>query len=89
MSPELVISIGKQALFTAFLLAAPILLTALVVGVMISIFQAATSISDSTLNFAPKVIISGILLILIGPWMLTKIVEFLKYLFENIPNFIR
>ena len=89
MTTELVISISKQALYTAFILAAPILITALVVGVIISIFQAATSISDSTLNFAPKVIISGIVLLIIGPWMLRRIVEFMIYLVENIPEFIR
>ncbi|MCP5105433.1 MAG: EscS/YscS/HrcS family type III secretion system export apparatus protein, partial [bacterium] len=69
--------------------AAPILGIALVVGVIISVFQAATSISDSVLGFAPKVIVSGLALLFLGPWMMGKLVNLLTYLISNIPNLVR
>ena len=89
MDASLVLSIGKHAIYTAFLVAAPILGTALVVGILISVFQAATSISDSVLGFAPKVIVAGMAMLFMGPWMLQKIVGLLVYLIEGIPTFIR
>lgn len=73
----------------AFYVAAPILGVALVVGVIISVFQAATSISDSVLGFAPKVIVAGLALLFMGPWMLNKLVGLLTYLITNIPNLVR
>ncbi len=89
MDASLVIAIGKNAIYTAFLIAAPILLVSLVVGVLISIFQAATSISDATLNFAPKVLAAGLVLLFIMPWIMNKIVGLFVYLVKNIPNFIK
>ncbi len=89
MDASTIISIGKEAIMTAFWVGAPILLTALVVGVAISIFQAATSISDATLNFAPKVIVAGIVLMLLGNWIMNKIVSLMVRLIENIPNYIK
>jgi len=74
---------------TAFWVAAPILGVALVVGVFISVFQAATSISDSVLGFAPKVIVSGLALLFMGPWMMNKLVELMTFLISNIPNLIK
>ncbi len=74
---------------TAFMVAAPILGIALIVGVIISVFQAATSISDSVLGFAPKVIVAGLALLFLGPWMMSKLVGLLTYLFTNIPNLVR
>lgn len=89
MDQSMILSIGKQAIMTAFWVALPILGTALVVGVIISVFQAATSISDSVLNFAPKVVISGMALMFLGPWIMNKIVGLMTYLITNIPQFIR
>ncbi len=84
-----ILSISKQSILTAFLVAAPILGVALVVGVIISIFQAATSISDSVLGFAPKVIVAGLALMFLGPWMMNKLVGLMIYLISNIPNLVR
>jgi flagellar biosynthetic protein FliQ len=89
MDSTFIMSIAKQAIVTAFYVAAPILGTALVVGVMVSIFQAATSISDSVLAFAPKVIVAGLALMLLGPWMLNKILSLMTYLIGNLPELIR
>jgi flagellar biosynthetic protein FliQ len=89
MDTGLILTIGRQAITTAFMVAAPILGVALVVGIIISVFQAATSISDSVLAFAPKVIVSGLALLFLGPWMMNKIVSFLTYLISNIPNLVR
>jgi flagellar biosynthesis protein FliQ len=85
----MILSIARQSIMTAFMVAAPILGIALIVGVIISVFQAATSISDSVLGFAPKVIVAGLALLFLGPWMMSKLVGLLTYLFTNIPNLIR
>jgi flagellar biosynthesis protein FliQ len=84
-----IFTIAKQGIMTAFLVAAPILGVALLVGLFISIFQAATSISDSVLGFAPKVIVAGMALLFLGPWMMRKLVGLMTYLITNIPNLVR
>jgi flagellar biosynthesis protein FliQ len=89
VDPGVILTIGKQAIVTSFLVAAPILGVALVVGVIISVFQAATSISDSVLAFAPKVIVAGLAILILGPWMMRKLVALLIFLFSNIPNLVR
>jgi len=89
MDTGVILTIAKQSIMTAFLVAAPILGVALVVGVIVSIFQAATSISDSVLAFAPKVIVSGLALLFLGPWMMRKLVALFTYLISNIPNLVR
>ena len=89
MDTGVILTIGKQAIVTSFLVAAPILGVALVVGVIISVFQAATSISDSVLAFAPKVIVAGLAILILGPWMMRKLVALLIFLFSNIPNLVR
>lgn len=89
MDTAVILGLSRQAIMTAFMVAAPILGVALVVGVLISIFQAATSISDSVLGFAPKVIVAGLALLFLGPWMMQKLVGLLTYLISNIPNLVR
>lgn len=89
MDSATVLTIGKTAMVTAFWVSAPILGVALVVGLLISIFQAATSISDASLNFAPKVIIAGLSLLVMGPWMINKLVSLFTSLVEQIPSLIR
>lgn len=89
MDSAMILTIGKNAMITAFWVAAPILGVALVVGLLISIFQATTSISDASLNFAPKVIISGLMLLFMGPWMINKLVDLLTTLYNIIPTLIR
>lgn len=89
MDTSVILTIAKQAIVTAFMVAAPILGVALLVGIIISIFQAATSISDSVLAFAPKVIVAGLALLFLGPWMMRKLVALLTFLISNIPNLVR
>jgi flagellar biosynthetic protein FliQ len=89
MDASVILTIAKQAIMTAFMVAAPILGVALLVGITISVFQAATSISDSVLAFAPKVIVAGLTILFLGPWMMGKLVALLTFLITNIPNLVR
>ncbi len=88
MSPETVISIGHQALWVTMLLAAPLLLSALAVGLIVGMFQAATQINEMTLSFIPKLLVLVGALIVAGPQMLSVIVNFTKQLMEQIPSLI-
>lgn len=88
MTPEFVLTIGQKMLEVVAMLAAPLLLPALAVGLLVGMFQAATQINEMTLSFIPKVAIVGLVLVLAGPWMLTTLVSFSRELIENIPAFI-
>jgi flagellar biosynthesis protein FliQ len=88
VTPQSVVTIGQQALTVMLLLAAPMLLTSLVVGLIISVLQAATQINEMTLSFIPKLIGTLVALIVAGPWMLTFFVDYLRRLFESIPGTI-
>lgn len=88
MSPELVLTIGKQALSVTVLLAAPLLLTALIVGLVVSLFQAASQVNEMTLSFIPKLLGLVAVVYIAGPWMLTLITGFARRLFESIPGLI-
>ena len=88
MTPESVMTIGTHALEITLLLAAPMLLVALVVGLLVGIFQAATQISEMTLSFLPKLIAMAATLAIAGPWMLKLIVNYTRELFESIPGLI-
>jgi len=85
MSADVVMQIGRDALWIAALLSAPILLTALGIGLLIGIFQAATQIQEMTLSFIPKLIGVAAVLVLAGPWMLTLITEWVTELLLSIP----
>lgn len=85
MTPETVLTIGSQALQLVLMLAAPLLLTALAVGVVIGVFQAATQINEQTLSFIPKLAACAAVIVIAGPWMLGLLVEYTKRLFESIP----
>lgn len=85
MTPETVLTIGSQALQLVLMLAAPLLLTALTVGVVIGVFQAATQINEQTLSFIPKLAACAAVIVIAGPWMLALLVEYTKRLFESIP----
>ncbi|HET7579076.1 MAG TPA: flagellar biosynthesis protein FliQ [Bacillales bacterium] len=87
MSPEFVISIAREGVYTTLLIAAPILIIALAVGLLVSIFQATTSIQEQTLAFIPKIAAVLISLIVFGPWMLTKMLSFTTELFSQISQF--
>ncbi len=88
MSPETVITIGQQALWVTLLLAAPLLGSALAVGLIVGMFQAATQINEMTLSFIPKLLVIGGALVVAGPQMLSVIVKFTKQLMEQIPSLI-
>ena len=86
MTAQQVFAIGQQGLFQLLLVAAPLLLSALVVGLVVSIFQAATQINEATLSFVPKVIASVAVLAVAGPWMMTTLVDYLRSILMAIPR---
>jgi flagellar biosynthesis protein FliQ len=88
MNPQSVITLGQQALYTMLLLAAPMLLAALVVGLVVSILQAATQINEMTLSFIPKLIAMVAAMVIAGPWMISFYVDYMRRMFESIPTAI-
>ncbi|ATP30742.1 flagellar biosynthetic protein FliQ [Chromobacterium violaceum] len=88
MSPELVISIVQNALYILIIVSAPVLLTSLLVGLLVSVLQAATQINEMTLTFIPKLLAMFLVLVLAGPWMLNTLIEYTTRLFQSIPNVI-
>ena len=88
MTPGIVMEIGRQAIEVTLILAAPALLSALVVGLIVSIFQAATQLNEATLQFVPKLVVMFLVLILVGPWMLQYMIDYIQRLFESIPQLI-
>lgn len=88
MTPETVLTIMQQTLHVITLLIAVILLPALVVGLLVSMFQAATSINEQTLSFIPKLLITIAVLVFAGPWMLSLVTGYATRIFEDIPFLI-
>ena len=88
MTPEIVMNIGRQAIEVTLLLSGPLLLSTLIIGLVISIFQAATQINEATLSFIPKLVAAFLILLLAGPWMLQLMVDYIRRLFESIPQII-
>ena len=88
MTPTTVIDLGRQALELTLLVSAPLFIAALVTGLLVSIFQAATQINEQSLSFVPKLIATFITLVLAGPWMITMMTDFIRRLFESIPAMI-
>src|SRR5215510_7025558 len=88
MTPETVVTVGRHALEMTLMLAAPLLLTALAVGLIVGIFQAATQINEMTLSFIPKLLAMAAVLAITGPWMLRTLVEYTRNLIESIPSII-
>ena len=88
MTPELIVQIGQQALYHLTILLLILLVPALVVGVLISMFQAATQINEMTLSFIPKLLITLLVMVLAGPWMLSLVTEYTLRLFDSIPGLI-
>jgi len=89
MTDTTVLTLAKEAIKLSILLSGPILLTALLVGLIISIFQAVTQIQEMTLTFVPKILAMIVVFILTLPWALKKLVTFTENLFLNIPNLIK
>ena len=85
MTPESVMTIARQAVELTLTISAPVLLTALVIGLLVSIFQAATKINEQTLSIIPKLVGMFGVLIIAGPWMVGLMVDFIQRLFSNIP----
>jgi flagellar biosynthetic protein FliQ len=88
MTAETVIKVAEEAIKVILLTSGPLLLVALVTGLLVSIFQATTQIQEQTLAFVPKIIAVLIAIVLFGPWMLTKMTSYTKDIFENLGRFI-
>jgi len=88
VTPETVIDIGMQAMKVTALLAAPLLLSALVVGLLVGMFQAATQINEQTLTFVPKLLVVGLVIMIAGPTLLSTLLSFTIRLIEGIPDMI-
>ena len=86
MTPESVMSLGRHAMEVTLMVAAPMLLVALIIGLVVSIFQAATQINEATLSFVPKVVAAVAVLAIAGPWMLTMLVEYIQRTLLAIPS---
>jgi flagellar biosynthetic protein FliQ len=89
MSFEFVIGLGRQAVETMLIVSLPILLVSLIVGLLISIFQAVTQIQEMTITFVPKIVMTFLSLLFFGSWMLSKLTDFLRQILENIPFWAR
>lgn len=88
MTPESVMSLSRHAMEITVMLAAPLLLVALVIGLVVSIFQAATQINETTLSFIPKLIGIFVALVIAGPWMLSIMLDYMREVFSSIPAMI-
>jgi flagellar biosynthetic protein FliQ len=88
LTPETVMTIGTHALEVTMLLAAPLLLVALVLGLVVGVFQAATQINEMTLSFIPKLLGLAATMVIAGPWMLKVLIGYTRELFESIPGLI-
>jgi flagellar biosynthesis protein FliQ len=86
MDSQQVFTHGQQGLYLLLMVAAPVLLTVLGVGLLVSIFQAATQIHEATLSFVPKMIAAVAVLAIAGPWMLTTLVEYIQRMLQSIPG---
>ena len=89
MSEDLILQLGGNALKTTALLATPLLLSALVTGLIVSVFQAVTQINEATLTFIPKMIIVALVILLAGPWMLDVMKSYTIDLIDNIHVYVR
>jgi flagellar biosynthetic protein FliQ len=88
MTPESVMTMGRTAMEVTLMVAAPMLLVALIIGLIVSIFQAATQINEATLSFIPKLVGIFVALIVAGPWMLSVMLDYMRNVFNGIPGMI-
>ena len=86
MNAQAVLTFAQEALLLLLTISLPVLLTVMVVGLVVSIFQAVTQINESTLSFVPKMVAAGVVFAVAGPWMISTIVDFIRRTFENIPT---
>ena len=88
MTPESVMTMGRTAMEITLLVSAPLLLIALIIGLVVSIFQAATQINEATLSFIPKLVGIFVALVIAGPWMLSTMLDYMRQVFTGIPGMI-
>ncbi|WP_096189113.1 flagellar biosynthesis protein FliQ [Evansella halocellulosilytica] len=88
MSAEMVISLAERGVFTVILVAGPLLITALGLGLIVSIFQATTQIQEQTLAFIPKIVGVLLALVIFGPWMLSQVLAFAQQIYSNLHQFV-
>ena len=86
MTQEQVMGIFQHAIILAFKLAGPLLAVSIIIGLVIAIFQAATQIHEQTLTFVPKIVAIALMMLLLGPWMITMLSDFMQNLFGMIPT---
>jgi len=89
MTPESVMTLGRHAMEITLMIAAPMLATALVIGLVVSIFQAATQINEATLSFIPKLVGVFLALIIAGPWMIGVMLDYMRLMFSGIPAMVQ
>jgi len=89
MTEDIVLSLGRDAIWTTVMLSAPLLIAALVVGLIVSIIQAVTQINEATLTFIPKMLAIVVVLIIMAPWMTQMLTSYTTELFTNLPNYVR
>jgi flagellar biosynthesis protein FliQ len=88
MESSQVFTLGQQGLMTLLLVAAPILIVVLLVGIVVSIFQAATQINEATLSFVPKMVAAVLVMAIAGPWMLSVLVDYIRTMLQTIPAMV-
>lgn len=86
MTPQMVLTFGREALTVLLMVSLPVLLTVLAIGLVVSIFQAVTQINENTLSFVPKLVAAVLVFAIAGPWMLSTVVDFIRRTIENIPS---
>lgn len=89
MSELFVLSVGKEAVMTALKIAAPVLIVSMIVGLIVSIFQAVTQIQEQTLTFVPKLLAIIVVMIILGPWMLNTLTQFIQNMLGSITYIVR
>ncbi|MBU0665456.1 MAG: flagellar biosynthesis protein FliQ [Proteobacteria bacterium] len=87
MSPEFVIDIARKAIQTTLMIAAPMLLSGMIIGLLVSIFQAATQINEQTMTFIPKIVVVFLSLLIFAPWIMHTMIAFTLGIFESIASF--
>jgi len=88
MNQDTVINLATQAMTLALEIAGPILLCGLIIGLLVSIFQAVTSIQEQSLSFIPKIVAVAVLIVVLGPWMLNQLITYAQNLYSSIPSLI-
>ena len=88
MNQDMVVNLATQAMTLAFEVAGPILLVGLVIGLAVSLFQAVTQIQEQSLSFIPKIIGLAVILMILGPWMMDKLINYVTNLYMAIPSLV-